>query len=305
MKKLITKILSLCITFTFIFSLTACNTPSGTTNKDGSNITIKEWLTNHDKYETWSMNVTIKTVVNPALAIVTDKSGSEVNLFGVYVGTTFVNFSDLDAAPGDCLLLSNGKYNEYEGSVEIKEAELIEYRGIQKEEITADFDLTNNENLVVTSQTFDGDVTIKGYNGKIMFIGCTFNGNIKLIGGVNAKVMIWEDCNISDNTKCFILSSITNALLSTNLPKFMIFTNVPEITLVNSGAVVAYSLKDITLNGETFKTTNSSKYIDEDVGEDTIVDYTNQVADMHNVCFYRENDTSIKLQVAIKSQTEE
>ena len=91
-------------------------------------ISIQEWLDNKGGTESSTMTVTVKTIVNPVLAIVEDEFGTSVNLFGVMVDGEFMEFEKAGISQGDTIVIRGGKQNEYEGNVEIAEAALVEIK---------------------------------------------------------------------------------------------------------------------------------------------------------------------------------
>ena len=91
-------------------------------------ISIQEWLDNKGGTESSTMTVTVKTIVNPVLAIVEDEFGTSLNLFGVMVDGKFTEFEKAGISQGDTIVIRGGKYNEYEGNVEIAEAALVEIK---------------------------------------------------------------------------------------------------------------------------------------------------------------------------------
>lgn len=161
-----------------------------------------------------------------------------------------------------------------------------------------DFDISGKEEIVVENQIFDSDVTVKGENGKVTFLNCVFNGNISNNGGEGAQVYIWEDCLFSDNSECFINSPLKEATIETNLPKFMVFCEMPDVSCENNGAVVSSSNVTIRLNGEEYPLSSAEYYLDESSGE--IVEYDGQDASVHNVAMWMENNSSVFMHIAIK-----
>ena len=111
----------------FAFSVTACSaaaTPS--TEKDS--VTIQEWLDNAGSEADATMTVTIVAIENPVWALVTDSSGAEVHIFGIMVDGEHKAFEEAGIAEGDTIVIFGGKYNEFEGNVEIAEATLVEIK---------------------------------------------------------------------------------------------------------------------------------------------------------------------------------
>lgn len=120
MKKLLIAFLSLVL----LFSMCACQ--GDTTEK----LTIKKFLEIKDFPAEETMTVTIKEFINPVLAVVEDDSGETVNLFGVFLeGDTdraeMKDFATLGISVGSTITIKDGKYNEFDGSIEIFGAILV------------------------------------------------------------------------------------------------------------------------------------------------------------------------------------
>lgn len=103
---------------------TACGSkPSGPRE-----MTLQQFLDEKPDSGEYTMQVTVVSILNPVLAIVEDEAGTQVNLFGVTVNGEFKNFEEAQIYVGDTLILANGRYNLFEDSTEIADAELIEKR---------------------------------------------------------------------------------------------------------------------------------------------------------------------------------
>ena len=108
--------------------LAGCGNQSGEPASNENSISVQEWLDSKGGTESSTMTVTVKTIVNPVLAIVEDEFGTSVNLFGVMVDGEFMEFEKAGISEGNTIVIRDGKYNEYEGDVEIKEATLVEIK---------------------------------------------------------------------------------------------------------------------------------------------------------------------------------
>lgn len=87
-------------------------------------VTIGEWMEAKGMYSNCVMTVTVKEIINPALALVADETG-EVNMFGLQIDGDFLGIEEAGIKPGDVLMLSNPKYNVYDGAVELSDAVLV------------------------------------------------------------------------------------------------------------------------------------------------------------------------------------
>ena len=120
------KVIALLVILLALSILAGCgNRLGGTASNE---ISIQEWLDSKGGTESSTMTVTVKTIVNPVLAIVEDEFGTSVNLFGVMVDGEFMEFEKAGISEGNTIVIRDGKYNEYEGNVEIKEATLVEIK---------------------------------------------------------------------------------------------------------------------------------------------------------------------------------
>jgi|GEM_PF-1836824 len=109
-----------------LFALPACGNRAADPAANG--ISIQEWLENKGGSDTSTMTVTVKTIENPVWAVIEDASGASVHLFGVMVDGEHKTFAEAGISEGDVIVISGGKYNEFEGTVEIAEAVLVEIK---------------------------------------------------------------------------------------------------------------------------------------------------------------------------------
>ena len=162
------------------------------------------------------------------------------------------------------------------------------------------YDITGKSDFSVADTTFDGDVIITGEGGAVVFVNCVFNGKIIHQGGEGARVMLAEDCKFAEDSVCVIESSLKEATMETDLPKFLIFCEAPSISCKNSGAVLALSNNVIEFNGEKYPIEKAEFYNNDATGE--IVPFTGQEANFHNVAKWTENGEEVLLHLAIYSE---
>lgn len=160
------------------------------------------------------------------------------------------------------------------------------------------YDLSGKEDHI-DGQTFDGDVIITGEKGTLTFTNCTFNANIINNGGEGAKVFVWEDCSFAAGAECIIDTSLEEATQDTDLPKFMIFCDLPEVTCEKAGAVIAPAEQAIQLNGTEYPVDNAEYYMNESTGE--FAPYSGQEVNMHNFAMWTENGEAVQMHVAVYS----
>ena len=162
------------------------------------------------------------------------------------------------------------------------------------------YDITGKSDFSVADTTFDGDVIITGEGGAVVFVNCVFNGKIIHQGGEGARVMLAEDCKFAEDSVCVIESSLKEATMETDLPKFLIFCEAPSISCKNSGAVLTLAENVIEFNGEKYPIEKAEFYNNDATGE--IVPFTGQEVNFHNVAKWTENGEEVKLHLAIFSE---
>lgn len=160
-----------------------------------------------------------------------------------------------------------------------------------------EYDITGKSDFSVADTTFDGDVVITGEGGAVTFANCVFNGNIVNKGGEGARVIFAEDCKFAEDSECVIDSSLKEATLETDLPKFLIFCEAPSVSCKNSGAVLTLSENEIEFNGEKYPIENAELFNNDATGE--IVPFYGQEVNLHNVAKWTENGEEINLHLAI------
>lgn len=163
-----------------------------------------------------------------------------------------------------------------------------------------EYDITGKSDFSVADTTFDEDVVITGEGGSVTFINCVFNKNVINKGGEGARVIFAENCKFAEDTECVIESSLKEATVETDLPKFLIFCKVPSISCKNSGAVLALAEYEIEFNGEKYAIENA-EFFNIDT-TDEIIPYTGQEANFHNVAKWTENGEEINFHLAIYAE---
>lgn len=160
-----------------------------------------------------------------------------------------------------------------------------------------EYDITGKSDFSVADTTFDGDVVITGEGGSVTFVNCVFNGNIINKGGEGARVILVEDCKFAEDSECVIESSLKEATMETDLPKFLIFCEAPPVSCKNGGAVLTLSENEIEFNGEKYPIENAEFFNND--GTDEIVPFSGQEVNFHNVAKWTENGEEIHLHLAI------
>lgn len=155
----------------------------------------------------------------------------------------------------------------------------------------------SGEEVIVENLVFNEDVTVTGENGRLSFINCEFNGDIINKGGEGARIALLQDCEIADGSECILDSSLEEATMDTDLPKFMIFCAMPNVSCENMGAVVSFAEQAIKLNGEEFPIDEAEFFMDDSTGE--FDSYSGQEANMHNVAKWVEGGENVLMHMAI------
>ena len=119
------KLLPLILLIAALTLLTACG---GGDAEQAATMTIQEWLDAEGSDQPYTMTVTIKEIENPVWAVVEDESGASVHLYGVMIDGEVKTFEEAGLGEGDVIVIADGKYNVYEGTVEIAEARLVEQK---------------------------------------------------------------------------------------------------------------------------------------------------------------------------------
>ena len=163
-----------------------------------------------------------------------------------------------------------------------------------------EYDITGKSDFTVADTTFNGDIVVTGEGDSVAFVNCVFNGNIINKGGEGARVIIAEDCKFSDSSECVIESSLIEATMETDLPKFLIFCEVPSVSCKTCGAVVSVSENEIEFNGKKYAIENAELFNIDATGE--IIPFSGQEANMHNVAKWTENGEEINLHLAILAE---
>ena len=163
-----------------------------------------------------------------------------------------------------------------------------------------EYDITGKTDFSVADTTFEGDVVVTGEGGSVTFVNCVFNGNIVNKGGEGARVILVDGCEFADGSECVIDSSVNEATMESDLPKFLFFGEAVPVSCKNAGAVLAFAEYDIEFNGEKHAVENAELFNVDATGE--IVPYTGQDANMHNVAKWTENGEEVNLHLAIYSE---
>jgi predicted small lipoprotein YifL len=159
------------------------------------------------------------------------------------------------------------------------------------------YDLSGEEMAVVENLIFQEDVTISGEHGRIAFQNCLFQGSLIHRGGEGARVFLDEDCAFDDGAACLLEPVIQEATMDTDLPKFLIFCDMPEVTCETLGAVITSADQAIRLNGASCPISEAALFSNEQTGE--LGPYSGQEATAHNVAKWVENGEHVQMHIAV------
>ena len=105
-----------------VLMLVVCVVLAATTvaGEEAKFVTIQEWIDAKGECGDCMLLLRIRTILNPVLAIAEDETGT-VNLFsGNGEDSMIVNFMGDDGlTEGSILVISNPRWNEYEGTIEM------------------------------------------------------------------------------------------------------------------------------------------------------------------------------------------
>lgn len=118
------KIFAIVLAAVLALSCMACGNSGKDNTESSGNFTVKDFLDSKGFKEGAILKVRVKSIDNPVWATVEDETG-EVKLFGVTVDGEFKPFEEAGIKAGMTISIADGKYNEYEGTVEITEARLV------------------------------------------------------------------------------------------------------------------------------------------------------------------------------------
>ena len=169
---------------------------------------------------------------------------------------------------------------------------------------SADYYSLDNMNYVVgrdedvTEEVFYGDVIITGADGAIAFTDCTFNGKLINRGGEGAVVRLF-DCTFGEDAECIIDANLENPTLDSSVTKFMFFGDeVPAVTVLHDGAVVALPGRTIILNEHEYASEDAEEYYVDGDDSDNTVEYVDSIhgdlVSVHNVCTWVDDETETR-----------
>ncbi|MBO4452733.1 MAG: hypothetical protein J5793_02240 [Clostridia bacterium] len=120
-KKVITCLLILALLCSCAFVFSSCGS-----KKLSGDVTIEQWIEKEGEGEDFTVTVKLVELLNPYYARVEDEQGNSTLLFGLWVDGEPKAFEEMGVAVGDTIVIKNPVYNIYDGSVEMKEATLVE-----------------------------------------------------------------------------------------------------------------------------------------------------------------------------------
>lgn len=148
--------------------------------------------------------------------------------------------------------------------------------------VLAEGDMEYLENLI-----FHGNVVIHGEKAQIVFVNREFKGNIIINANVATRALLLG-CDVAGD--CNIENQVTDAdLIDYAHPKFM--ADFPVRVLCENGAGSLINLGDHEsfFNGEVYSLASADLFCSVEGEELVMAYYTDQQANLYNVCQWYEN----------------
>lgn len=135
------------------------------------------------------------------------------------------------------------------------------------------FELAEGEERTVENFVFDGDVTIRGDFGIIIFENCEFNGNIINAADQFTRVILPDGTSVNGN--CVFKNTIKEANMDYPMPKF-ISPNTLNIVCEDciGSCILDGTENNIIFNGETYSMADVEFFYDAEANE--LVPYEGQ-----------------------------
>lgn len=128
------------------------------------------------------------------------------------------------------------------------------------------FALAEDEERVVENLVFDGDVTISGDFGVIIFANCEFNGDVIHTAEQFTRVIFSDGTTVNGN--CVFKNTVKEANMDYPMPKFI---GPDTLNIVCEDCIGSFVLDGteagIVFNGETYSLANIEFYYDANTNE--------------------------------------
>jgi len=152
------------------------------------------------------------------------------------------------------------------------------------------FELAEEEERVVKNLVFDGDVTVSGDFGIIIFENCEFNGNIINAAEQFTRVILPYGTTVNGN--CVFKNTTKEATMDAPIPKFISPKALNIVCEDCVGSCILESTEDsIVFNGEAYSLADAEFFFDSDANE--LVPYEEQAVSMLFVGQWWENGEKV------------
>ena len=135
-------------------------------------------------------------------------------------------------------------------------------------------------------------IVISGDNAQIVFVNCTFSGNVVNTANVGTRVLLLES---KVHGSCVFDNDVKEATIETSLPKFLTDAPVNAIAEDCAGNTIALGDFLIAVNGKGYQMKDAEWFINSD-GE--LVEYTGQEATYVYVAQWWENGEKVFMVIA-------
>jgi len=146
------------------------------------------------------------------------------------------------------------------------------------------FALKEGDEKTIESAVFEGNVVVTGDNAQIMFVGCTFKGDVINKAGAYTRVGILSGSTVEG--KCILTNENKEGTIDTPLPKFVTDTAIDVVAEDCLGAVAAIGDITVKFNGTGYKMADANLFI---TPEGDMVEYSDQEASAFVIGQWWEN----------------
>ena len=175
------------------------------------------------------------------------------------------------------------------GEGALSEESVVEVFGVMAKTFAEEFafELAADEERYVENKVFTEDVVISGDNAQIIFVNCTFLGDITNTADVATRVLIMES---KVHGSCIFVNQVKEATLETPLPKFLIDVPVNVVMEDCVGSAIALGDFMLVVNGKGYEMKNAEWFF---TPEGELVEYNGQEANYLYVAQWWENGEKV------------
>ena len=143
--------------------------------------------------------------------------------------------------------------------------------------------LAEGEEKYIENETYEGDVIISGDYAQVVFVNCTFKGDVINTAELGTRVMLLENSVV--NGVCIIRNNTKESTVEVSFPKFIADASIDVVCEDCFGTVAVTGDFEITFNGQTYTMADSEFFS----SEGGFVPYEGQEVSAHGVCQWWEN----------------